>query len=80
MRLFQKGHTTIDRVVYKDLHICYLINHATKSFLILRNNYTTKVCLVLHELFVSKMRPKGNSLVDFCTTSLPTMHAYTHAH
>ena len=37
-----------------------LLNRATKYFLILRSIYTTEVCLVLHESFVSKMRPKYN--------------------
>ena len=57
-----------------------LFNHATKNFLMLRSNYTTEVYLVMHELFLSKIRQKCNCLVNFCTTNLPTMHAYVHAH
>ena len=30
-----------------------------------RSNYTKEVCVVLHELFVSKTGPKCNFLVDF---------------
>ena len=54
-----------------------LFNRTAKDFL--RSDYTTEVCLVLRESFVSKMGPKCNCLIDFCTTSLPTTHAYTHA-
>ena len=57
-----------------------LFNCAAKNFLVLRSNYTMEVCPVLHELFISKTGPKLNCLVDFFTTSLPTTHAYTHAH
>ena len=57
-----------------------LFNHATKNFLILRSNYTTKVCLVLFELFVSKTGPKFNCFIHVFTTSLLIMRAYTHAH
>ena len=35
-----------------------LFYHAAKNFLILRSNYITEVCLVLHESFVSKTWPK----------------------
>ena len=57
-----------------------LFNCAAKNFLILRSNYAMEVCLVLHESFVSKMGPKCNCLVDFCTTCLLTTCAYTYAH
>ena len=58
----------------------WLFNCATKNFFILRSNYTTEVCLMLHEPFVSKAGLKCNCLVDFFTTTLPTTRACTSAH
>ena len=57
-----------------------LFNCTTKNFLILGSNYTTEVCLVVHESFLSEKGPKCNCVVDFCTASLPIMQAYTNAH
>ena len=58
--------------------ICGLVilSHSI-NFLKQRSNYTTEVCLVLYESFVSKMGPKCNCLVDFFATSLLKMHADT---
>ena len=67
-----------DRLLGLIAHL--LFNQATKNFLILRNNYTMEVCLVLHESFVSKTGTKCNCLVDFFTTSLPPCVHYMHAH
>ena len=77
MCLFQKGHAT---VVPFTMICALVIQLHNKKFLVLRSNYTTKVCLELYELFISKMGLKCSCLVDFFITSLPTMRAYTHAH
>ena len=51
--------------------ICTLvISLCSKNFLIQTSNWTTEVCLVLHESFVSKTGPKCNGLLDFFATSL----------
>ena len=80
MRLFQKGYATIGSFTRVCVLVTAIFNRTTENFIILRSNYTMEVYPVLHESLVSKMGPKCKCLVDFCTTSLPTMHEYMHVH
>jgi len=69
-----KGHTTMGLFT----RICVLaIKRCCKHFLMMqKSNYTMEVCLMLYELFVSKIGPKYNCLVDFFAISLLIMHAH----
>ena len=72
----QKGHAQGSPLWGPLLGFAHLLfNRTTKNFLILRSNYTTEVCLVLHESFVRKTGPKCNCLlISSPPVCRPRMH------
>ena len=58
-------------ILYRLLSVCYAI--------VQESYYATEACLVLYKCFAKETVPKCGGLLDFSTTCLLTMHAYTHA-
>ena len=71
----------VTRITGSFADYCALVMQSPKkNFLVERRYYATKVCLMLYQCLVKETVPKRGCLVDFFTTTLPSMRAYTHAH